>query len=115
MGTYHTMSALKNRLQILTAMGAAVMEPKAAAFLLGQPFQGQLDAPDQLLGGQVRWLGSADDGRDDVGGQEGQGQQVAEIAGVDALDRRHPFDRCGSARKQGLQATTGAANFFSKD
>ena len=88
---------------------------EAEDLLLGQPFQGQVHAPDQLLGSQVRRLGSADDGLDDVGGQERQGQQVAEIAGVDVLDRGHAFDRRGSASEEGLEATMGAADFLEED
>src|SRR5437868_1790096 len=62
---------------------------------LVMPTQGQVDTPDQLLGGQVCRLDPSYDRFDDVRGQKGEGHQVADIACVNPFDGGYLLDYDG--------------------
>ena len=49
------------------------------------PIHRQAVEPLQTLGGQFHRLGSGHDGRDDVGGKEGEGKEPADLVGGETL------------------------------
>ena len=74
------------------AGGFALFE--AELTLLGAPVEGQVDTPDQLRCIEIRWLSPLRDRLDDVGRQESQGQNTADIAIVDSFAGGQLGDRC---------------------
>jgi hypothetical protein len=73
------------------------------------PGDRQVQGPDQVVRGQVRRLAPRGDRLDDIGGEEGQRQEAAEVAIADPFDPGEFGDAAGLTRDERLETAVRPA------